>query len=106
MPLANVDPESVRAHAVAYTARSGSAQSFAAVAAALGDAGAVPMGEPVADAAGAPVGAPPPTSQPNSPAERDPAAIIDDDQPLEHVTVAPLPIPSMAAVVCFIGVML
>eukprot|EP00966_Prymnesium_polylepis_P301583 6967894-Prymnesium_polylepis.1 len=47
LPLARVDPESVRAHAYASAAHSGNAATVAAVAAALGGAPPVPMGEPV-----------------------------------------------------------
>eukprot|EP00966_Prymnesium_polylepis_P104862 2428914-Prymnesium_polylepis.1 len=34
----------------------------------------------------------------------EPGACLDDGCPLEHVTVEPFPVPSRAAVACFIGV--
>eukprot|EP00966_Prymnesium_polylepis_P133363 3082567-Prymnesium_polylepis.1 len=63
-----------------------------------GDAPADQLDEPgvLSGAPGADAPAPP----------DEPGARLDDGCPLEHVTVEPFPVPSRAAVACFVGVVL
>ena len=123
LPLVQVDPDSVRAHAYASAARSGNAATVAAVEAALGSPAPVPMGEPVVDSASdAPPAAPAaespqPAARPATPPPAEPVAEpaapaapsaapaeLDQNAALEHVTVEPFPVPSFAAIACFFGV--